>query len=83
VLILNPQRVGPLSQEQTGLADLPLQQRRRELRQMPSTEFTAKQLRAAWKKIGEAGDFVELETMGGIIGFDTDLDQGKPCYWYH
>jgi hypothetical protein len=38
-----------------------------------------KQLRAAWKNVAEAGDFVELQTMGGIIGFDIDHDQDKPC----
>jgi hypothetical protein len=38
-----------------------------------------KQLRAAWKNVAEARDFVELQTMNGIIGFDTDHDQGKLC----
>ena len=33
-----------------------------------------KQLRAAWKNVTEAGDFVELQTMGGIIRFDTNHD---------
>ena len=78
------QRVGPFPQAYIGLDQFPLHEHNdRMLEFSPQTlqdidaKHAPKPLQATWSSKPEAGDFVEITSQGGIIGFDSIEMIGK------
>lgn len=83
-LIVELQRVGIYSPESLAIMKLPSSSRLAKLgpiiviQNLDSEKVTPKELNAVWcTTAGEPGNYVEVLSQGGIIGFDSCRDVGK------